>query len=147
VTDQCREVFARGVGGVDHATDCRSRVERAEVVARHEQRPDLLDAAVGGERQRLPPLGGDCIEGARVLPELAEFGVGQLAVGIAGRGQHDPAEAIDVLEPERMKEQAVDRGEGDGIDADADGQREDRQRGEAGPARDVANGVAEVGQD
>src|SRR5262249_42531194 len=123
------------------------RVQRAEVVARHEERPDLLDPAIGRERDRLPAFRRDDVESADLRAKILERRPVEVAVRICRRRAHDPAEPLDARENEWVIEQGIDGGEGDGVDAHSDGQRQDGERGKAGPPYEIPAGVAKVSKE
>ena len=140
----CADVFV----GDERAADDGANAERLEVVVGHHLADHDLRAALDREVREEVRVRGDAGErfGAGAVVEIV--GIRVRVVRIRRRlVPVDVDELVGALDRERAKENGVDDAEDRRVDADAEGQREERdereRRGTAQPAQRVADVLEE----
>ncbi len=79
--------------------------------------------------------------------EIEVVGIGTGRVGIAvGAVREDVDQTIGSIHRKRPEQYRVDNREQCGVEADADGERQNRNGGEPGASAEPAEGVADVGE-
>lgn len=119
-------------------------VDQAEVVGGDDLRPDRLArrSALPRERHASQRRGVDCA--ARGVGEPLELRERHIAGAAPWARRHDPDGAIDVRHRVALQKQRIDAAEDDGVQAHADGQRENRCRGVERPPRELAPGESKI---
>ena len=131
--------------GIEHAAEERLDSERAEKVFRDPDAVEIFRIAAAGEREAGKRLCGKFREALLLIAPGSEPRPGNVrAIEPAFRERTPNADELFGMRiGKRPQEKCVDRGEEDGVRADAEGERHDGENGEPGLAKQLAKCVTE----
>ena len=136
------------VGAGEGAAERGREAEGLEEAGGHHRAGELAGVAIEvpvAGHAAADEHGGEVLEGAAAVAEVAEVGGGDGGAAVAARrAAGGPDEAAGVAVRERVQEDRVDDGEDRGVRADAERESQHRGDGEAGVGAELTDSVAEV---
>ena len=125
-------------GGFDgEAAGDHRRVDHREVLVRHEQHPRRLGDVVVMPRGGESCFAGDRERAARGGGDALELDQRRVAFVVNAPREEDATNARNVVRGRSLQQQGIDDAEGHGVDAHADGQREDCGGGKRRPRQQL----------
>ena len=123
-----------GVRGPVDTSELRRGAEQLKVVGAGHQHLDPLGPIAADERRADRPQRGDAFEDAGAVAQIVELGLRDADVAAAGRARvrRDAHEPIGIRKRQRTDQDRVDDGEDRDVRADAERERQNRDRGESG---------------